>query len=175
MKKKTLFLFLLPIFSFVLSFAQAKISVKELYAYKQANLPGIQPNTSEGEGVKETKTTYNYLFYFISPRSEKTTVTELWISGEKFIVKSETIKKTPVYKISYTAASGNDSLTLVPFTKNNVLLVYPSGKVKGSATMSKYLSDLISKHELVITYYRNGRKYYKVIKKITELEPVARM
>jgi hypothetical protein len=175
MNRKTFFLLLLPLFSFLLSFAQEKNSLKSLYAYKQANLPGIQPNTLENESVKEIKTTYNYMFYFVSPGTEKINIKELWISGEKFAVKSESVKKLPVYKISYTAASGNDSLTLVPFTKNTVLLVYPVGKSKESGKISMYLSDLISKHELVITFYRNGKKYYKVLKRITELEPEARM
>jgi hypothetical protein len=175
MNRKTLLLFLLILVSLTGSFSQEINSVKQIYAYKQASLPGIQPNTLEGRGIQETKTTYNYWFYFIIQRSEKIKVTELWIEGNKFSVRSDTVKKLPVYKITYTAASGNDTLTMVPFTKNTVLLVNPARLAKESKTISNYLSDLTKSHELVITYYRNGKKYYRVVKKIFELEPEARM
>lgn len=174
MNRKTLLLLLLILVSFTVSFSQEINSVKKIYAYKQASLPGIQPNTLESRNIQETKTTYNYWFYFVINKSEKIKITELWIEGNKFNVKSDTVKKLPVYKITYTAASGNDTLTMVPFTKNRVLLVNPARLAKDS-TISDYLKDLTKSHELVITYYRNGKKYYRVVKKIFELEPEARM
>ena len=175
MAKKTHLLFLLTLVYFTASFSQKTNSAKKIYAYKQASLPGIQPNTLESKDVRETKTTYNYWFYFVTQRSEKIKVTELWIEGNRFNVKGDTVKKLPVYRITYTAAAGNETLTLVPFTKNTVLLVNPSGLAKETKPISNYLSSLTKSNELVITYYRNRKKHYKVVKKIYELEPVAMM
>lgn len=170
MNRKTILLLLMFLVSFTWSFSQEKI-----YAYKQASLPGIQPNELESRDIRETKTKYNYWFFFTIQRNGKINVTELWIDGNKFNVKSDTVKKSPVYKITYTAASGNDSLIMVPFTKKTVFLINPAGSAKESKNISNYLADLTKSHELVITYYRNGKKYYRVVKKILELEPEARM
>lgn len=167
---KKIHIFLLLLLPFTNLFSQKKI-----YAYKQASLPGIQPNMLESRDIQEIKTKYNYWFFFILKRSKRINVTELWIDGNKFNSKSDTVKRLPVYKIAYTAASGNDSLTMVPYTKNSVLLINPDGVSNESNPNSNCLSHLIKSHELVITYYRNGNKHYKKVKKIVELEPEARM
>jgi len=175
MNKKTILLFLVTALSFTYTFSQKVFPIKNLYTYKQASIPGIQPNTSEGREIKEKQTTYNYWFYLAVNKNEKIIVSDLWISGKIFNAKSEKIEKLPVYKINYSGASGNDSLTLVPLTKNNVFLVFPVGETKDSGSISNYLKDLVSKYELVIVYYWRGKKFYKLFRKITELEPEARM
>jgi hypothetical protein len=175
MNKKTLTLLLLIVVFFAPAFSQSKSPLKKLYAYKQASVSGVKSSvTQENQKTKQSET-YSYWFYLVFPRSEEMLVTEIWLSGKKFAVKSEPVNELPVKKINYTDPSGNSSVVIVPFTKNAVLLTYPVGESNDPAAMSKYFSDLISTYELVITYYWKGKKFYRVAKKITVLEPEVRV
>jgi hypothetical protein len=178
MNKKILLLFSTTIIFLLPVPAQLTYPLKKLYAYKQAGIPGIQPGVTGEAGDKQKgkrKESFNYWFYLVFSKSGMINITGLWLSGKKFTVKTEPITELPVKKINYTSASGNDTVTLVPFTKNAVLLTYPAGEDKDTAAVSKYLSDLVSKNELVITYYWKGKKFYKVSRKITVLDPEAKM
>lgn len=148
---------------------QSQSPLKKLYAYKQASVSGVKPGVSD-KATKQSET-YNYWFYLVFPKDEELSVTEIWLSGKKFLVKTEIINELPVKKTDYTDPSGNKSVTMVPFSKNAVILTYPSSEVTEVVTNSKYFSDLISRYELVITYYWKGKKFYKVARKITMLEP----
>ncbi len=174
MNKKLLLLISFTIILLSPAFGQ----LKKVYAYKQASLPGIQPRvtTEEGGGNKqraERKETFNYWFYISFSKKEKITVTGLWISGKRFTVKSEPITELPVKKINYTAASANDTITMVPFTRNAVMLTYPSGMANDTTPVSKYLLNLVNHNELVIVYFWKGKKYYAVKKMISTLAPEA--
>jgi hypothetical protein len=178
MNKKILLLLSTAIVFLLPASSQAIYPLKKLYAYKQAGIPGIQPEVTGEAGNKqkmERKETFNYWFYLVFSKSEIINITELWLSGKKFTAKTESIKELPVKKINYTSDSGNDTVTLVPFTKNAVLLTYPAGEDKDPAAVSKYLSDLVSNNELVITYYWKGKRFYKVSRKITLLKPEAHL
>ena len=171
MNKKILILLSSAILFFVPVFSQVKSPLKKLYAYKQASVSGVKPSvTAENQKAKQSET-YSYWFYLVFPESEEISVTEIWLSGKKFAVKSEPVKELPVKKINYTDASGKSAVTMVPFTKNAVLLTYPAAEANDPGAISKYFSDLISTYELVITYYWKGKKFYRIAKKITVLEP----
>ena len=174
MNKKIFLLFISVMLFLVPVFSQSNSPLKKLYAYKQGSASGVKPGLSDRAVTKQSGT-YNYWFYLVFPASEKLSVTEIWLSGKKFSVKAEPINDLPVKRINNIDASGNDTMILVPFTKNAVLLTYPAAVVNDSVQVSKYFSDLLRSYELVITYYCKGRKYYKVAKKITVLEPVVRM
>ena len=152
--------------------AQIKPVIKKIHAYRQATVPGIPP----AENI-ERKPTYNYWIYIETlaqqqgGKSGKISVADIWISGKRFSVKNEPVTKLPVMKINYNAANGTDTVTLVPETKHNVILIYPSGKIKDSPICSKYVSGLIKKSELVIGYFLNGKKYFAPVKAFVSLEP----
>ena len=146
--------------------AQIKPVIKKIYAYRQATVPGIPP-----AGNAERKPTYNYWIYIETLKSEKISVADIWISGKRFSVKTEPVTKTPVMKINYYAANGTDTVILVPETKYNVMLIYPSEKIKDSSIGSKYVSGLIKKSELVIGYFWKGKKYFAPVKAFISLEP----
>lgn len=144
--------------------AQIKPVIKKIHAYRQATTPGIPP-----AGNAERIPTYNYWIYI--ENSGKISVADIWISGKRFSVKTEPVKKTPVMKINYNAPNGTDTAILVPETKYNVMLIYPSGKIKDSSIGSKYVSGIIKKSELVIGYFWKGKKYFAPVKAFISLEP----
>jgi hypothetical protein len=174
MNKKLLLLASVTIIALLPACAQ----VKKIYAYKQASIPGIQPKLitlegGESQQLPARKETYNYWFYTGVSKNEKIDVTSLWISGKKYNVKNEPVNNLPVIKVNYTAASVNDTVIMVPVTRNAVMLTYPSGEANDSVYLSKYLSSLVNKYELVIAYKWKGKKYYTFKKTIIALAPEA--
>jgi hypothetical protein len=158
----------------VSGFAQAKPPVKKIYGYKQASIPGILPKYSEennigSSGKTKPKLNYNYWFYLEFPKTEKINITGLWISGIRHDIKTDTITDLPIRKIIFTGMEKNDTILMVPVTKNKIILVYPSGESK--AHDSKYALNLAQMNELVIRYVRKYKTYYTSIKKLKELDP----
>ena len=178
MKKKALIPVML--FAIILSgFIQVKPPVKKTYGYKQASIPGILPSYPEETDIQPVKTrpkqNYNYWFYLELPRSEKIKMTGLWISGIQHDIKADTIADLSVRKININGLGKIDTIIMVPVTKNNVILVYPSGESKNTPKIdSKYTRQLISSNELVIRYLWKNQTYYSTIKKLKELDPDVR-
>ena len=152
--------------------------VKKVYAYKQASIPGIVPASDEND-IKEKndpkkterKQNYNYWFYLSVPKTEKVTVTGLWIDGKQYDLKSETVNNLPVKKIVFTGLEKNDTTIMVPVTGNKVVLVYP---VAERPSDSKYALNFARTNELVIRYISKGKTHYTTVKKIKELAPDVR-
>jgi hypothetical protein len=177
MKERILipFIFLFTISS--TGFVQNKPPVKKIYGYKQASIPGILPNYSEENDIQPTgknkpKQNYNYWFYLEIPKTEKITVTGLWISGIPHDIKSETVNNLPIKKIIFTGMEKNDTTIMVPATKNKIILIYPSGESKPDD--SKSALNLARLNELVIRYVQKNKTYYTTIKKLKELTPDVR-
>lgn len=174
MKKKVLISFICLFVVITSGFAQ----VKKVYAYKQASIPGIIPSSDENDikepGSKkiERKQNYNYWFYLSILKTEKITVTGLWIDGKQYDIKSEMITKLPVKKIVFTGLDKNDTTIMVPVTNNKVLLVYPGAEKTDD---SKYALNFARINELVIRYTSKGKTHYITVKKIKELIPDVRV
>lgn len=171
------------LFSFLFLFLRAELSranppVKKIHAFKQASIPGMLPRLPENENkpTEERKPNYNYWFYLEVKKKKNIEITGLWINGIRSEIKIDSIKNLPVKKISYNGATVNDTVILAPETRNLVLLIYPSGTGTAvpEATGSKYPEDLISKHELVISYSCKGKKYYAKVRSIRTLAPDVR-
>jgi hypothetical protein len=168
-----LFLFVIPSSGFI----QVKPGIKKVYGYKQASIPGILPNYSEENDIKPTgknkpKQNYNYWFYIELPKTERISVTGLWIAGIQHELKSETVNNLPVRKIIFTGSDKNDTTVMVPFSKNKIMLVYPTGESKHDD--SKYAINLARLNELVLRYVWKNRTYYTTLKKLKELNPDVR-
>lgn len=175
MHKKIIFFFAVILLYGSPAFTQSKSPLKKLYAYKQLSVSGVKSNLPVDAAPDKTAT-YNYWFYLLFPKSEEITVTEIWLSGKKFSPKTESISQLPVTKINYTDPSSQSSpKVLVPFTTNAVLLTYPAMAIPEPGTLSRYFTHLINHHELVITYFWKGHKFYKVARRIKELDPEVRM
>ena len=177
--KRKIFIPIILLIVIIAGFTQVKPPVKKVYGYKQASIPGILPDDAEEHDIKAKdakktvrKQTYNYWFYLEYPRNEKITITGLWVSNVRFDATIETITQLPVKKIVFTGMDKNDTTVMVPATKNNVLLVYPSGENK--VNDSKYALNLARVNELVIRYTWKKSTYYSTIKKLKELNPDVR-
>jgi len=174
---KKLFIPLFLLIVIVSGFTQAKPPVKKIYGYKQANIPGILPNYSkendiQPSGKTKPKQNYNYWFYLEFLKTEKINITGLWISGIRYDIKKDTITDLPIRKIVFTGMEKNDTTMMVPFTKNKIILVYPSGESK--INDSKYALNLARLNELVVRYVWKNNVYYTTMKKLKELTPDVR-
>jgi hypothetical protein len=151
--------------------------VKKINAFKQASIPGIMPRVTENEikPNEEIKPAYNYWFYLEVQKKKNIRITGLWINGIRFDIKMDSIQNLPVKKIIYTGATGNDTITLAPETRHQVILIYPSAIAAQSTTVSKYLEELITQNELVISYTCKGKIYYSKAKTIRLLPPDVRV
>jgi hypothetical protein len=174
MKKKLL----IPLICLLVITINGSAQIKKVYAYKQASIPGIIPASDENDikeknGSKKTerKQNYNYWFYLSITKTEKVTVTGLWIDGKQYDLKSETITNLPVKKIVFTGLEKNDTTIMMPATSNKVLLVYP---VAEKPSDSKYALNFARTNELVIRYTSKGKTHYTTVKKIKELTPDVR-
>jgi len=170
----------IPVFLLVIivsGYIHVKPPVKKVYGYKQASIPGILPNYSDENDIQPSgktkhKQNYNYWFYLEFPKTEKITITGLWIAGIRHDIKSEAITDLPVRKIVFTGMEKNDTTIMVPVTKNKIILIYPSGESK--LDDSKYALNLARQNELVVRYTWKNNIYYTTMKKLKELDPDVR-
>ena len=170
----------IPLFLFIVivsGFTQTKPPVKKVFGYKQASIPGIVPvyseeNDIQPSGKTKPKLNFNCWFYLEYPKTEKINITGLWISGISHDIKTDIITDLPVRKIIFTGMEKNDTTTMVPFTKNKIILVYPSGESKINA--SKYELNLAQLNELVVRYVWKNKIYYTTMKKLKVLDPDVR-
>ena len=177
--KKRVFIPAILIFIIISGFAQIRLPVKKIHAFKQASIPGILPGYREETDIGKTnkakpKQNFNYWFYIEIAKTEKINVTGLWIAGVPHGIKAETIKELPVKKIIFTGLDINDTTIMMPVTKNKVMLIYPSGESKDTIIRSKYIRDITRVNELVIRYLWKNKIYYTTVKNLKELNPDVR-
>ncbi|MBO9683235.1 MAG: hypothetical protein J7502_11305 [Flavisolibacter sp.] len=164
---KSFYFFLISICFYGGAFAQIE-GVSKIYAYKQKLKLGTVRVDESGREVPR-KPQYNYFIYLASTTSVKPI--EIWINGEAYV---PTVSKVTVTPVEYTNAfDPNQSKILVPKIGKNVLQLSPSlTKINKPSLKGKTLSE---KNELVIIYQGSGKidkPYYKVVSKLTELDPV---
>ena len=174
---KKIFIPVLLLIVIVTGFTRVKSPVKKVYGYKQVSIPGILPNYSgesdiQPSGKTKHKQSYNYWFYLEFIKTEKINITGLWIAGIRHDIKTDTITDLPIRKIIFTGLGKNDTTTLVPLTKNKIILIYPSGESKNNE--SKYELDLARLNELVVRYVWKNKIYYATMKHLKELDPDVR-
>lgn len=178
MRKKLIIPLAILSILFLNGVANAKPPVKKVYAYKQAVIPGIVPRFEENEikfPGKERKENFNYWFYLELRKSKKIAVTGLWINGKELELKAESVNSMPVKKIIYSGASNNDTIIMMPFTRNKVMFVFPSATSENKSTsQTEKSAALIKTNELVIRYEYKGKIYFASVAKIKVLPPDAR-
>jgi hypothetical protein len=160
MKKLTLLTFV--ILATITGFAQPPV---KLYGYSQSHLPGMVPKGSSGNGAK-TETT----LYFQFKASDKVRPTMLWLDGKKYRFKLVAVK-TPVVQINKTIPSNPVKTVLIP--ANGLYTFILSDLSIVTKTYIHTPSKLVSSNAVVIEYEWKGKKYYKTLKKLRVLEPLA--
>jgi hypothetical protein len=166
--------FIIPmlfLFAFVSCKAQSKGTVN-LYGLKQAVLPGIIPGpitTDDGRVIEEEfKPKFNLFIYTAS--NNTITPVEVWLSGKRYSVKTESISKTPVEYTNPTSMPKPSVTTIVPKTNKKVLKLTLSD-TEGKSSLKN--TSLAKANELVVVYKQGSKVYYVALKSIKEIEPVA--
>ncbi|MFL5741755.1 MAG: hypothetical protein ACJ75B_16125 [Flavisolibacter sp.] len=169
---KQLYITLLAMACSLISFAQSKGSAK-LYGFKESVSVGKAPSHSideSGAQKNEVPRARHNLFIYLES-STSVVPTEMWIAGQKFSVRVDTVKKTPVERSNYSMPGRPKTVVLVPATKKTLLQLTPvSAKQEGQQDK---LKKLITDNELLVLYKQKGKVYYSSLKTLTALAPVA--
>lgn len=143
-----------------------KVGSAQLYAYRQAVLPGTVRVDENGREVPR-KPQYNYYIYLAS--SAKIFPVEIWIDGQAYNVNAA-ITFTPVEYTNPTSVE-NKPKVLVPKTSRKVWQLYPAAEKLNQ--MNAREKNLLDKNQLVVIYKCGNKIYYKTVSKFSELEPLA--
>ena len=161
------FYFLLTAIIFSIAAYAQKTGSAQLYAYRQAVLPGTVRVDDNGREFPR-KPQYNYYIYLVSPA--KVSPLEIWVDGQAYNVNTSNIAATPVEYTNPTTGE-NQSKILVPKSTKKVWQVHLAAeKIHEMNAQGKNLSD---KNQLVIIYKCGNKIYYKTALKFSELEPLA--
>jgi hypothetical protein len=160
MKKLTLLAGLIT--ATIAGFAQPSV---KLYGYSQSQLPGMVPKGSAGNGAKT-----EISIYFQSKSAYKVKPLALWVNG-KSQAFTLTAVEIPVVQINKTIPSNQVKTILVPANGFKTTGFY--GLKAKTATIPAAAKKLIGSNAVVIQYEWKGKKYYKALKKLTVLEPLA--
>ena len=160
MKKLTLLAAL--IVATIAGFAQPAV---KLYGYSQSQLAGMVPKGRAGNGAKT-----EISIYFQSKAADKVKRLALWVNGESQAF-TLTAVELPVIQINKTIPSNPVKTILVP--ANGLKTTGFSGLKGRTATIPAAAKKLVSSNAVVIQYEWKGKKYYKTLKKLTVLEPLA--
>jgi len=173
---KTLLLMAIIIGSATAAFAQGD----KLYGYRQAVIPGAAAankrviddagNVVTERRTEDTRNTYH--IYLATTAKTRVYPIEVWINGEAFSARPENGAKTPVEVPSGPGVMGRASnSTLVPKTTQKVTRLIPIPLVADKT--SQKAAALAKQAELVVVYKQGGKTYYKTIKTLEALPPVA--
>jgi len=172
MKQKFFIASIITLLSFYSSYSQVKA-----YAYSQTVLSGARPKKIVDEKGNQTESrpssSMNYLFYLEYKNSTPVTPTAIWFKDRAYSVKVQQVKTTPVEMVNSNIPGNPQRKTLVPATKDKVVLVQPDYSKKISFKPVGELKKLLATSELVFVYTYKGKRRFMPIKTITILEPVA--
>jgi len=157
---------------FITCKAQSKGSIT-IYGYRQVVLPGTIPQDVMDDDGNRVKTAYKprHNFFIYTASNSRIYPSEIWIDGQAYSAKTEMIAQTPVEYINPTSLPADKKIALVPKTSKKVMQLSLAPMIE-SKSMAK-AKTLSKTNQLVVVYKQGGRSYYSVLKKFTELEPVA--
>jgi hypothetical protein len=134
----------------------------KLYGYSQSHLPGMVPKGTKGNGSQE-----NYYVYLQHKTSDKISPEELYVKGVRYSF-SQKNAPLPVMHSNNNIPVKQVNTVLVPANGLKTIAVNTGNIISYRGRTSK---KLISENELVISYTWKGKHYYKMLKKLTVLEP----
>lgn len=152
---------------------QAQVSpLLKAHAYIRHSTPGAVPKVvarEEGSPIKKTATVLvNYSIYIEVKKGSSITINRLWIDGQAFKARKETILETPVVFKQQAIGNQYQTDTLVPKTRNLVWKLVQDGMQN---TVSK-VPEKSKGNDLLIEYSWKGKKYYYVVKEWKKLPPL---
>jgi hypothetical protein len=160
MKKLTLLAGL--IIATIAGFAQPSVKV---FGYSRSQLPGMVSKGSAGNGAKT-----EISIYFQSKAADKVKPVALWVNGKSHAFTLAAVE-APVVQINKTIPSNPVKTVLVP--ANGYKTSGFSGLQAQAANIPSSVKKLVGSNAVVIQYEWKGKKYYKSLKKLTVLEPLA--
>lgn len=169
--KKTLLLLVIALHFFI-SKAQTRNDV-EIFGYIQPVTRGVSPETNIDETgnlkTKAAKQGSNYFIYITVPAASHVYPIEMWIKGEQYTSKPETINTTPIQIADPALPGGPNLITLVPKTTKKVIKLIP-GKTGIPGKTIKTAKSKSKTNELVVVYKMKGNFYFSLLKKLILLE-----
>jgi hypothetical protein len=147
----------------VSAFCGAQPEIK-LYGFSQVSTPGMVPQRDFSvPGEKPWKAVITYYLYLSLNPSARIQPREIWIEGKRFAVTSSVV---------HAPVKSPSGVTLVPHSKFKIIELHKKDSLPALNAPSLKLKKLIRENDLVVYYSWQGRKYYRVLKEIRELEPV---
>jgi len=146
----------------------------KLYGFKQAVLKGVPPSYEKDEKGKTVETkneSHSNLFIYLSyPPAEKLQLAELWINGEQYNFKEETVH--PPIQITYdNGVFQPEQITLVPQTSDTVVRILVKERTYAKKNIVK--KSLAEANDIVVGYKLNEKLYWQTLKKIKSLRAAA--
>lgn len=137
----------------------------QLYGYSQLSTPGmVTDKKAANKTGKSWDAALDYFFYLSHDRSLQIRPAEIWIKGKRFAVTESKAVPSPVYSPGNQLLIAKSSSKVVELKHDSPLPALPSPPV--------WLKKMISQNELVLAYKWKGKKYYKALKTIRELDTV---
>lgn len=163
-------------FAFLLASCYSSSQVK-VYAYTQPVITGVSPNTAideNGKNIESTrKSRANQYFYFEFKAGKTPTPVAIWFKDKAWKVNTEPVPKTPVEITDQQIPGKTGTTILVPASDNEVLSLSLDFSNPVTTPPSTKIKNLLADADLVFEYTFKGKTYYKAVKKITQLNPVA--
>jgi hypothetical protein len=151
--------------------AQTKGTAK-IYGYKEPVSGAVSQRAIDENGkpvVSDPAGRFNYFIYLVTPN--RVYPSELWLNGEVYSVKIETVKETPVVRKNFNNPSEPQSTELVPATTQLVIRLSPGPAITDK--LSEKGEILSKENELVVVYKQNGKFDYETLSSLTLLEVAA--
>ena len=171
------FLLLTAILLMATTGLRAQSKSDRLFGYSQVTTPGIakadEIENLDGTVTKTNERGNNKRHFIYLSTLAKTSVypIEVWIKGEAFSARPESIAGTPV-EISGPVVMGRpQKITLVPKTTQKVTRLIPIPLMEGKSTNKG--ATLAQENELVVVYKQGGKTIYKTLKTLKELSTKA--
>jgi hypothetical protein len=121
----------------------------------------LERDTSTPE-VSRPSASVEYFFYVSASSTSGIQPVEIWLHGQRYTISRTTLIKSPVM------SSGGTEL--IPKTKMAIRQLKWNEKAMPLKTTPSWLKKMMDENELIIVYFWKGKKYYKPLKKILELE-----
>lgn len=160
---------------FVVAFSgHAQSTSDKLYGFRQQVSPGITKAADIDESGRVTKrktaTSVQHAIFFTTASKTRIYPVQVWLNGEAFSVKAETLEHPPV------TYSNSDAV----ITKPKLLFPQSAGTIYRLTPMP-LLADksngkgkaLAQANAVVLLYKKSGKMQYGVLKKFTDLEPAS--
>jgi hypothetical protein len=145
-------------------YSLAQPTVK-LYGYSQLSTPGmVLDKEAANKSGKSWDAAMDYFIYLSFNRSLAVAPSEVWIRGNRFTISSNKTVATPVLSPGNTVLVAKSASKVIQLKHNRPLLTL--------ATAPGWLKNMISQNELVVAYTWKGKKYFKALKTIKELDTV---